>query len=275
MVEVYDALGGIEKVDAFQSAFQSGEFDPFFIGKVAMKIDGNWGLNNIADYAPNLRFGVAPAPAPQGKQSITWSGGFSWAIPAGSRHPEMAFELLRFLNSDRIWALRHEVAARYASSRGRAYVPSMAPLPHINQYTYQTLVEDNGELPERIKGSFLLFSELMGVSRFRPVTPVGQLLWDEHARAYEKAVRHTYSPQEALERGQLSVQRELDRMYGQQERELVNWQYALAGAGLLIVGLLFAAYWFGGRGQLIRELTRHESLAALCFVSPCLSASSY
>ena len=55
---------------------------------------------------------------------------------------------------------------------------------------------------------------------------------------------------------------------GQQERELVNWQYALAGAGLLIVGLLFAAYWFGGRGQLIRELTRHESLAALCFVSP-------
>ena len=158
MVEVYDALGGIEKVDAFQSAFQSGEFDPFFIGKVAMKIDGNWGLNNIADYAPNLRFGVAPAPAPQGKQSITWSGGFSWAIPAGSRHPEMAFELLRFLNSDRIWALRHEVAARYASSRGRAYVPSMAPLSHINQYTYQTLVEDNGELPERIKGSFLLFS---------------------------------------------------------------------------------------------------------------------
>jgi len=268
MVEVYDTLGGIEKVDAFQSAFQSGEFDPFFIGKVAMKIDGNWGLNNIADYAPNLRFGVAPAPAPQGKQSITWSGGFSWAIPAGSRHPEMAFELLRFLNSDRIWALRHEVAARYASSRGRAYVPSMAPLPHINQYTYQTLVEHNGELPERIKGSFLLFSELMGVSRFRPVTPVGQLLWDEHARAYEKAVRHTYSPQEALERGQLSVQRELDRMYGQQERELVNWQYALAGAGLLIVGLLFAAYWFGGRGQLIKELTRHESLAALCFVSP-------
>ena len=159
MVEVYDALGGIEKVDAFQSAFQSGEFDPFFIGKVAMKIDGNWGRNNIADYAPNLRFGVAPAPAPQGKQSITWSGGFSWAIPAGSRHPEMAFELLRFLNSDRIWALRHEVAARYASSRGRAYVPSMAPLPHINQYTYQTLVEDNGELPERIKGSFLIFSE--------------------------------------------------------------------------------------------------------------------
>ena len=55
---------------------------------------------------------------------------------------------------------------------------------------------------------------------------------------------------------------------GQQERELVNWQYALAGAGLLIVGLLFAAYWFGGREQLINELTRHESLAALCFVSP-------
>ena len=74
MVEVYDSLGGIEKVDAFQSAFQSGEFDPFFTGKVAMKVDGNWTLTNIADYAPNLRFGVVPAPAPAGKESITGSG---------------------------------------------------------------------------------------------------------------------------------------------------------------------------------------------------------
>ena len=94
MVDVYDALGGIEEVDVFQSTFQGGEFDPFITGKVAMKIDGDWFLTGIADLAPNLRFGVAPAPPPKGRDPITWSGGFSWAIPAGSRHPEAAFELL-------------------------------------------------------------------------------------------------------------------------------------------------------------------------------------
>lgn len=270
MVEIYDALGGVEKVDAFQSAFQTGEFDPFFMGKVAMKIDGNWTLNNIADYAPNLRFGAVPAPAPQGKEPVTWSGGFSWAIPTGSRHPEMAFELMRFLNSDRIWTLRHQVSARYAASRGRSYVPSMAPLPHINQHTYDALVANNSELPTRIKDGFLLFADLMSSSRFRPVTPVGQLLWDEHARAYEKAVRHTYEPHEALSRGQASVQKELDRLYVDGTKDQVNWNYAILAAIALVAALLFAAYWFGGKKDLLHQLRREESLAAYLFVSPWL-----
>jgi ABC-type sugar transport system permease subunit/ABC-type glycerol-3-phosphate transport system substrate-binding protein len=270
MVEIYDALGGVEKVDAFQSAFQTGEFDPFFMGKVAMKIDGNWTLNNIADYAPNLRFGAVPAPAPQGKEPVTWSGGFSWAIPTGSRHPEMAFELMRFLNSDRIWTLRHQVSARYAASRGRSYVPSMAPLPHINQHTYDALVANNSELPTRIKDGFLLFADLMSSSRFRPVTPVGQLLWDEHARAYEKAVRHTYEPHEALARGQASVQKELDRLYVDGTKDQVNWNYAILAAVALVAALLFAAYWFGGKKDLLHQLRREESLAAYLFVSPWL-----
>jgi ABC-type sugar transport system permease subunit/ABC-type glycerol-3-phosphate transport system substrate-binding protein len=270
MVEIYDALGGVEKVDAFQSAFQTGEFDPFFMGKVAMKIDGNWTLNNIADYAPNLRFGAVPAPAPQGKEPVTWSGGFSWAIPTGSRHPEMAFELMRFLNSDRIWTLRHQVSARYAASRGRSYVPSMAPLPHINQHTYDALVANNSELPTRIKDGFLLFADLMSSSRFRPVTPVGQLLWDEHARAYEKAVRHTYEPHEALSRGQASVQKELDRLYVDGTKDQVNWNYAIFAALVLVAALLFAAYWFGGKKDLLHQLRREESLAAYLFVSPWL-----
>src|SRR5579871_1766540 len=38
MVKVYDALGGVTKVSAFQSGFQSQELDPFLTGKVAMKI---------------------------------------------------------------------------------------------------------------------------------------------------------------------------------------------------------------------------------------------
>ena len=267
MVEVYDALGGIEKVDAFQSAFQAGEFDPFFTGKVAMKVDGNWMLNHIADYAPNLRFGVAPAPAPEGRESITWSGGFSWAIPAGSPNPQIAFELIRYLSTDRIWRLRNEVAARYAASRGRSYVPSMAPMPHINALTYDLLMRDNPDLAPRIKQNFLLFADLMRVSRFRPVTPAGQLLWDEHARAYEKAVRHTYSPEEALERGQRRVQAELDLIYAKKIYPRVDWSYPLAvGAALLVAGLGFV-FWRGGP-DLRRRLRRGESLAGYLFAGP-------
>ena len=270
MVEVYDSLGGVEKVDAFQSTFQSGEFDPFFTGKVAMKVDGNGTLTNLADYAPNLRFGVAPAPAPAGMESITWSGGFSWAVPAGAPHPEVAFELIRFLNSERIWRLRSQVSARYAASRGRNYVPRMAPLPHINRMTYDLLVRDNPDLVPRIKENFLLFADLMRVSRFRPVTPVGQLLWDEHVRAYEKAVRHTYEPQEALERGQQRVQAELDLIFAKRMYPQMDWSYPLGIAALLLTVGLGVAYWRGGGIRLLHQLRQKESLAGYLFAAPWL-----
>ncbi|MGD0093562.1 MAG: extracellular solute-binding protein, partial [Planctomycetota bacterium] len=54
MKGMYDDLGGAAEVNAFQSSFQGGELDPFFTGKVAMKIDGNWVLSGIAAYKPDL-----------------------------------------------------------------------------------------------------------------------------------------------------------------------------------------------------------------------------
>ena len=55
MVNFYDMLGGRAKVvSGFEAGFQGLGADPFLIGKVAMKIDGNWNLDNIARYKPDL-----------------------------------------------------------------------------------------------------------------------------------------------------------------------------------------------------------------------------
>jgi len=271
MVDVYDALGGVQQVSAFQSTFQGGgEFDPFLTGKVAMKIDGDRFQNIIANNAPNLRFGVAPPPAPKGREPITWSGGFSWVIPAGAVNPEIAFELIRFLNTDRIWMMRNVVESKYSASRGRGYVPEMAPLPHINEMVYERFVRGSPNLPDRIKEHFLLFADLMKVSRYRPVTPAGQLLWDEHVRAHEKAVAHTYTPQEALDRGTRSVQQQLDILYEKTVYPKVNWLYPiLTVVGLLAAGGTFVFYRFGRR-KLLRRVAHPESLAGYTCASPWL-----
>ena len=81
MSDLYALVGGVEDVDRLVGAASGAEFDPFATGKVAMKIDGVWILNTLAEYHPHMRFGVAPPPAPEGKASVSWSGGFSYVIP--------------------------------------------------------------------------------------------------------------------------------------------------------------------------------------------------
>jgi len=271
MVDVYDDIGGIEKVEAFQSGFGAGEFDPFLTGLVAMKVDGNGVQNQIVNYAPNLRYNVVITPAgPSGERPITWSGGFSWVIPVGSRHPRMAFEFIRFMMSDRIINLRNDVNSKFAISQGRSFIPPMSPKPESNRKAYELLVQGNVDLPQRVKECFVKFADMMKVSKFRPVTPVGQLLWGEHRRASDEAFRHRYTPQEALDISCKKGQERLDEIFEERDDPKVNCAYPVAGMILLLVCGAGIAYLRNGRMSLVRRLMRRESLAGYSFASPWL-----
>jgi multiple sugar transport system substrate-binding protein len=69
----------------------------FVMQKIAMVEDGSWALKDILAGAP-FRVGVAPLPAgPARRVTLATTDGF--AIYAGTRHPEAAWELLKFLVS--------------------------------------------------------------------------------------------------------------------------------------------------------------------------------
>jgi multiple sugar transport system substrate-binding protein len=69
----------------------------FINGQVAMVEDGSWALKDILSGA-NFRVGVAPFPAgPVRRVTLATTDGFG--IYAGTRHPDAAWELLKFLTS--------------------------------------------------------------------------------------------------------------------------------------------------------------------------------
>ncbi len=71
--------------------------EAFIQQKVAMVEDGSWALKDILDRT-EFRVGVAPFPAgPSRKVTLATTDGFG--IFAGTRHPEAAWELLKFLVS--------------------------------------------------------------------------------------------------------------------------------------------------------------------------------
>jgi multiple sugar transport system substrate-binding protein len=69
----------------------------FVAGRLAMVEDGSWALKNVLSEA-NLRIGVAPFPAgPARRVTLATTDGFG--IYAGTKHPDAAWELLKFLVS--------------------------------------------------------------------------------------------------------------------------------------------------------------------------------
>ncbi len=241
MVDVYDSLGGYDKVTAFQAGFQGGELDPFIQGKVAMKIDGSWQVPFLAAYGRNVDFGVAPPPMPErelarGRPHVTWNGGWAYAIPSTAQHKEAAWEFIRFMTSDRAFTIWMESEKEIAEAQGRLFLPRQIPVKALNERFFRQYVHDNPVIPERIKEGCRVFNSLLPDAKFRPVTPVGQLLWNQHVMAMEAALYKRLTPKEALDRGARTVQRDLDRVLSPPRGVPIRWTwFFVCYAGLLVL----------------------------------------
>ncbi len=287
MVKMYDGLGGVGKVDAFVSGFQAGELDPFLTGKVAMKIDGNWVLENIARYGPDLDFGVVPAPVPAERLHhagryrdvkdtfITWAGGFSFAIPRGSPHAQQAWEFIKWMTSPEAAVIDATAQKAYNESKKRPYVPSISANRKTNAAVFAQFAPKN----PRFRASLEKFVAMMDHARFRPVTFVGQRLWDEHVRAFESATHHASryprlpaheAAKRAMDTGTAVVQRELEKVFHKDRFPPLNPAIPLALAGVVGVIAIGAAAWRLATIIRLRRLARGEAIAGYAFIAPWL-----
>ena len=247
MVSLYDTLGGYQQLSAFQAGFQGNELDPFIQGKVAMMVHGAWHLPFLARYGRNLDFGVAPPPVPRkelakGRTTATMNGGWSYAIPAAARNKEAAWAFIRFMASDRAFEIWIESEREMAEAQGQLYIPRQLPVIDLNQRFYKRYVLDNPQMPQNFKDASRVMMDLLPDAYYRPVTPVGQVMWNEHLSASEAAFYHRFSPQEALDRGTANVQKELDRFFNPVKGAPLNWTWFFVGYGLLLAGIATIVY---------------------------------
>lgn len=281
MTRIYDTLGGVTAVSAFQSGFQANELDPFLTGRVAMKIDGNWVVNSIARYKPDLDFAVAPAPVPAARLKregrfkdvpddyVTWAGGFSFVIPKGAKHPEEAWEFMKWMVSPDAALVDAAAQKAYNLTKERAYVPTIWANKRCNEAVFAKFAPES----PRLRTAMDTFSGLMNHARYRPVTFVGQRLWDEHVRAFDNATHHEttgMTPQKALEEGSKVVQRELDMVFDSAQFKPLDNRIGVtlgAIAGVILLSLIVG---MAIRVSRLRRNSRDEAVAGYFFVAPWL-----
>jgi len=275
MTELYDLMGGAEEVNAFQSTLQTGDLDPFLSGKVAMKIDGDGFIQIIANGKRDLRFGVTLAPAPEGKTRLGWCGGWCWVIPTGARHPNEAWEFIKYMASLRAYQIRADASRQSAKAAGNVFLPIISARTDITQWAMEHYVYNDPSIDRKFAEAKRIFVDAMPISKYRPVTPVGQLLWNCQVRAMDGGIYWRYDKSDIRRNAQASlafnqgiVQKELDRIFKPEPHPVLSWRPVLYGYIVAILAAVAGLYVYFGRKMQARGYFRREFYAGYAFASP-------
>ena len=222
MTDVYDDLGGYGQVNALETSYQGGAVDPFIQNTVIMKTDGNTYMDRIADWRPDMNFVCSAPPMPadrMDKGPVSWSGGFSLVIPTTAKQKEGAFKFIQYMYSWEAIQLMEQGKREQKQSEGKLYLPKGLANRVIFERLVQKYITDNTEVPPRIRAAYAVIKDLMPHTRIRPVTPVGQLLWNQHVRATDLAVNHAFA-EEAKKTGGDEIQMALSSCAPEVQRQL-------------------------------------------------------
>jgi multiple sugar transport system substrate-binding protein len=184
----------VAKINKFFDAMGQTGMNPFWTGKVGFVFDGNWILNDLPNLKvkPNFEWGVAPMPSADGYPQTTWAGGWSWGMPKGAKHPKEAWEFLKYIGGYEgtlLWAKRPKAGN------------DITAMPKVNE---ELKLGDNPQLK--------VFLDLMPEAKNRPVTPVGQLLWDETFRVFDLAINGKGEPKKLLDEVKKNVDNALKKL---------------------------------------------------------------
>ena len=269
MTDIYDDLGGAKDVYAFQSTFQGDALDPFILGKVAMKIDGVWIMSSLSRFGRDLNIGAAPPPMParelaKGREPISWVGGWAYAIPSTSKQKDGAWELIRYLVSQRALEITTASEQYTYRAQGREYIPRQYPNRKQNQWAYDKYVSKSDVLEPKFKQGMAMFNSLLESSRYRPVTPVGQKLWNEHKAAMEDAIFQKKTPQESLDYHNAIVQRDLDNLLNPPAgKKITSWTWFFWLYGAVVVGVITLVYLWDSKPEWREKFSGRKSKFSL------------
>ncbi|MDX1971527.1 MAG: ABC transporter substrate-binding protein [Candidatus Sumerlaeia bacterium] len=187
----------LQRFHATEGPFNSAQ-NLFIAGRVGMQLQGVWMANFIERNNPNLEWDVAPFPtANSGGHPVTIVNCDVLVIPRGSRHPEEAWEFIRFVqmqkNMERLCRDQWKFSPLVQVSES-----FYANHPHPRIQMFRTLSESPGAVPAP-----------------RPV--IIEEVREEVYHALDSVWLLQATPHEAAQRAQV-------RLQGDLEQQLTQWK---------------------------------------------------
>lgn len=184
---------GFERLSAFAEGFGDKQDNPFIRGLMATSAGHVSNIRLFKDYAPDLDYRACRMPYPKdmGSDCSAWMGGWCVALPRGGKHPEEAFEFMK-------WLCTSEEA-------GRTLISTTGTFPGFKESPAFELIKGDDKLE-------VFYEVLTNTKHQRPVMPAQAFFMGALERAVVDALNGLKSPEEALMQAQRDTQAELDRI---------------------------------------------------------------
>jgi multiple sugar transport system substrate-binding protein len=200
MVEQRKSVGfqNAQRFWASQNTGSSTGAWPFIDGAVSITYDGQWRVEEIRKYKPNMDYRVWPIPPPEGGRPLPGSiGGNYMIIPVAAKNKKGAFEWLKFWSG----LTQPNRAAKFENWGG--WLPLSPDVAHSP--TYEGYVKQNPR--------FQTFIDILDGPNCHAYPPVGYLayLLDELQRAEDTALRGSKTPKQALDELDANIKKELKK----------------------------------------------------------------
>ena len=144
-----------------------------------------------------------------GDKVQTFAGGFAWAVPQGTKNPDVSWTMLRSLMSEESLATWAETQASAVRAQGGVYQPGFTTVQEIDKKFRQAYAT---KLP-LIDGAWDFTIDLMQYARVRPVSPAAAEAWDALSDTWNNVLARKQTPKEACDAMNARVQKALDEAY--------------------------------------------------------------
>jgi multiple sugar transport system substrate-binding protein len=192
---------GYDQVVRFQAGLNTASFAggwPFIGGAYSVCIDGQWRVEQLGKYAPNLKYRTAPVPAPKGGvPGAGFSNGNFMIVPRSAKEKAGAWDFIKFWSG----LTNPERAAEFYTWGG--WLPlsdRIAKAPHYQAYI-------------RKYPQFKTFVDAVRSPDIQVAPPVPYQVFinDEIGRNEDLSIRGTVTPKAALEQIDRKVNQERAR----------------------------------------------------------------
>ena len=221
--------GGFEGASGTMQGFAGQAQDMFASGKISMSSYGDWMMGTYAAY-PDLDydgFATMPTSASYKGHKVNWACDWSWAMTQKKGgHVEEGWTFIKYaISADRFKA-ESTVGMQLAAEQWKRENLPGTPIYYAEPPAYAparewVTKEIYGKYPERLakmaanNADAAVWSPECGILGGLAATE----LWTEMATAWEKAMSHTASPQEAMATAAANHQKALDDAWAQIEKK--------------------------------------------------------